>query len=166
MDLILPLSTASRLPTPVLKPTLPRDDSATAEQPQPLQQAPPPEPVTAPYQALPVTGSTIISHNFTPALPVLDADELDKEVRAAAALAVRFMNDHRVGAAAIGVCTARPRSTHSRRAHRFWPPSREQQRQALLLLKNGYHSQPANTSCCPLCWIGEMTQGDAHGQAW
>jgi hypothetical protein len=34
----------------------------------------------APYQAVPVTPSTIITHNLTPAQPVLEAGELDKEV--------------------------------------------------------------------------------------
>ncbi len=39
-----------------------------------------PRATSAAYQALPVSGA-LITHNYTPALPVLDADELDKEVR-------------------------------------------------------------------------------------
>lgn len=77
MEAILPLSTSGRLPVPADKPfnpAVPRSDSAVEEEP--------PSPSLAPYQARPVTGSTIISHNFTPALPVLDADKLDQEVRA------------------------------------------------------------------------------------
>jgi hypothetical protein len=76
MNEILPLSTAGRMPLPALKPLVPlapRGDTASDEQPA--------SPTTAPYQARPVTGSTLISHNFTPALPVLDPDELSKEVR-------------------------------------------------------------------------------------
>lgn len=77
MEAILPLSTAARLPVPADKPfipSVPRSDTAEQEEPS--------SPPLAPYQARPVTGSTIISHNYTPALPVLDADKLDQEVRA------------------------------------------------------------------------------------
>lgn len=42
---------------------------------------------TIPYQALPVTQDTIITHNITPALPVIEHQELSKEVRAAGPLA-------------------------------------------------------------------------------
>lgn len=77
MEAILPLSTTGRLPVPADKPfipSVPRSDTAAEEEPT--------SPSLAPYQARPVTGSTIISHNYTPALPVLDADKLDQEVRA------------------------------------------------------------------------------------
>ena len=76
MESILPLSTQARLLIPAAKPLIAhRGDSAVDEQPS--------SPTTAPYQARPVTGSTIISHNYTPALAVLNPDEMEKEVRVA-----------------------------------------------------------------------------------
>lgn len=78
MEAILPLVNRERLPTPCTKGSPPRADSAGEELPNggAAQGA-----VPAAYQALPVTKDSIITHNITPALPVLDADELDKEVR-------------------------------------------------------------------------------------
>lgn len=77
MDSILPLSVRGKLPTPVTKSPPPRADSAEDE----LLEGGSPRSVGAAYQALPVTGDSLITHNYTPALPVLDADELGKEVR-------------------------------------------------------------------------------------
>lgn len=50
------------------------------QQQQPKRKA---EAPVAPYQALPVTGA--ITHNFTPALPVLDQEDIGAEVRGRAA---------------------------------------------------------------------------------
>ena len=85
MEDILPLSSSGRLPEPLLKPTLSsqRDDSAAAEAATAaaaLAAAQLVDEVTAPYQALPVTPATLITHNYTAALPVLDVEELGKEV--------------------------------------------------------------------------------------
>ena len=80
MEDILPLVRTAKLPSPVLKPAVPREDSASAESVVQQQDAAPGSPRLAPYQALPVTKSTIITHNITPALPVLEPGELDKEV--------------------------------------------------------------------------------------
>lgn len=82
MESILPLSMAHKLPHPVLKPAA--FDSASEEV---AAEGASPRAVSAAYQALPVTASSLITHNITPALPVLDADELDKEVRLPACLA-------------------------------------------------------------------------------
>ncbi|EFN53269.1 hypothetical protein CHLNCDRAFT_53969 [Chlorella variabilis] len=79
MEDILPLVRTAKLPSPVLKPAVPREDSASAESVVQQQDAAPGSPRLAPYQALPVTKSTIITHNITPALPVLEPGELDKE---------------------------------------------------------------------------------------
>lgn len=78
MNDILPLSTVGKLPSPVLKR---RDDSASAELKAQPRDEQPTSPRLAAYQALPVSQSTIITHNITPALPVLEPDQLDKEVR-------------------------------------------------------------------------------------
>lgn len=75
MNDILPLSTVGHLPLPVLKDSPPRADSAEEE-----ALGGSPRAVPAAYQALPVTGS-LITHNYTPSQPVLDADDLDKQVR-------------------------------------------------------------------------------------
>lgn len=82
MDLILPLAAASKLPTPVAKPSVAHEDSASEEHAvQQEEEAGPPSPRLAAYQALPVTQTTLITHNITPALPVPEDGELDKEVR-------------------------------------------------------------------------------------
>ena len=87
MENILPLANAHSLPEPVLKPVRPaREDSATAEHvaaaapaPEALEELPA-SPCPAPYMALPVTPQTLITHNYTAALPVLEPDSLGKEV--------------------------------------------------------------------------------------
>lgn len=76
MDAILPLVSKQRLPSPVKEAAPARSDSAVEE----VAAAAPPARGAA-YQALPVTTQTLITHNITPALPVLDVDELGKEVR-------------------------------------------------------------------------------------
>jgi hypothetical protein len=77
MNDILPLSTVGKLPRPVLKR---REDSASTEHTAQPKDEKPASPRLAAYQALPVSQSTIITHNITPALPVLEPDQLDKEV--------------------------------------------------------------------------------------
>ena len=86
MENILPLALSARLPEPVCKPVRPaREDSATAEHlAEAAAAAPAPEAheeVPAPYMALPVTPQTLITHNYTAALPVLEPESLGKEVR-------------------------------------------------------------------------------------
>lgn len=80
MDSILPLSVRGPLPKPVTKSPPPRADSAEDELVSSGVDGASPRATSAAYQALPVSGA-LITHNYTPALPVLDADELDKEVR-------------------------------------------------------------------------------------
>jgi hypothetical protein len=81
MDDILPLTKAHKLPEPVLKPVgVPHVEDSAASEHEPAElEAAPLSPRLAAYQALPVTKSTI-THNYTPALAVLDADDMDKEV--------------------------------------------------------------------------------------
>ncbi|KAI3436035.1 hypothetical protein D9Q98_002092 [Chlorella vulgaris] len=80
MDDILPLAKAHKLPEPVLKPVgVPHVEDSAASEHEPAElEAAPLSPRLAAYQALPVTKSTI-THNYTPALAVLDADDMDKE---------------------------------------------------------------------------------------
>ena len=84
MENILPLALSGRLPEPVCKPVRPaREDSATSEHVAVAAAAAAPEAheeVPAPYMALPVTPQTLITHNYTAALPVLEPDSLGKEV--------------------------------------------------------------------------------------
>jgi hypothetical protein len=82
---ILQLATQCPLPMPVERQAkgAARDDSTDKEN-FTAQQAPKPkraEAPIAPYQALPVTLETVITHNFTPARPVIEQNELTSEVR-------------------------------------------------------------------------------------
>lgn len=84
MDQILPLSTYQHPPVPVERqgkaaqaPS--RQQGQSARSPEPAGQHEEREEPIAPYQALPVSGTTI-THNITPALPVIEESELSQEV--------------------------------------------------------------------------------------
>lgn len=78
MDQILPLSLSSRMIQPVGKEADPRCHEESTAAPAARTAACSSEPV-APYQALPVSGD-LITHNITPALPVIEGNELSQEV--------------------------------------------------------------------------------------
>lgn len=84
---IVSLATQCQMPVPVerqgkevLKDSLNKENCVNAQtlvkQPKKKREEP-----TVPYQALPVTADTVITHNITPALPVIEDIELSTEVR-------------------------------------------------------------------------------------
>lgn len=86
---IVSLATQCHMPVPVERQGkgAPRENSTDKEnllESQSSQQQAPKqkraEPI-APYQALPVTADSVITHNITPALPVIEEHELSPEVR-------------------------------------------------------------------------------------
>ena len=74
---VVALSNTGTLPTPVGQP------AGTDRSPKKLLRVSKnveEEEPSVPYQALPVTGGAVITHNLTPALPVMELGELSQKV--------------------------------------------------------------------------------------